>query len=468
MLSFTQTIFKILILLYPVLFCLIFTGKTWADEGGEIGVVTASRLNVRKLPGLNEPITQILKNGARVKIITHQEGWLQIYFDEQVGYIRNRKQYVRITGPVEKLKKEQDKPEQKQVSPETITQKIKSHEEEVMVFSEREISIINGLNELDLALNEVNQRVSGLKAELAELDAIIQEIENESAGLMNAIQLEEEYISKRLVALYKLHLIGKIHVLASADTMYDTLHRKFAMERILQYDAFMLKNHMEKKERLATLIEDLKQRKEKKILVKANFERQKKIMNHRRGKRKKLLGDIQAKKSLSLAAIESLKQAAEALDQAIMSMHVEPQEPQNTPIEAFTSHKGLLEMPVKGKIISSFGSYKNKRFNVINFNSGIEIEADRGEPIRAVLGGVVLYSGWFKSYGNMIIIDHGGHYYTVYAHAQELFKIKGDPVEKSEVIATVGDTASMSGSNLYFEVRHYGKSMNPLKWLNKG
>jgi len=68
----------------------------------------------------------------------------------------------------------------------------------------------------------------------------------------------------------------------------------------------------------------------------------------------------------------------------------------------------------------------------------------------------------------MIIIDHGNHYYTVYAHAEELFKSKGEPVEKMEVIATVGDTSSMSGSNLYFEVRHYGRSMNPLKWLKSG
>jgi septal ring factor EnvC (AmiA/AmiB activator) len=93
--------------------------------------------------------------------------------------------------------------------------------------------------------------------------------------------------------------------------------------------------------------------------------------------------------------------------------------------------------------------------------------ADRGEPIQAVQSGIVLYSGWFKSYGNMIIIDHGTHYYTVYAHAEELFKSKGDPVEEGEVIATVGDTASMTGSNLYFELRHRGKSIDPLKWLKK-
>ena len=67
----------------------------------------------------------------------------------------------------------------------------------------------------------------------------------------------------------------------------------------------------------------------------------------------------------------------------------------------------------------------------------------------------------------MIIIDHGENYYTVYSHADEVFKEKGDAVESGEVIATVGDTASMAGPVLYFEIRHHGKPLDPLLWLEK-
>lgn len=125
-------------------------------------------------------------------------------------------------------------------------------------------------------------------------------------------------------------------------------------------------------------------------------------------------------------------------------------------------------MPVKGKIISFFGPFKNKKFNVINFQSGIKIKSDRGEPIRAVSDGHVLYASWFKGYGNMIIIDHGDSYYTVYAHAEELFTTKGTRVETGQVVATVGDSGSMIGPNLHFEIRHHGKPIDPLKWIKKG
>jgi len=68
----------------------------------------------------------------------------------------------------------------------------------------------------------------------------------------------------------------------------------------------------------------------------------------------------------------------------------------------------------------------------------------------------------------MIIIDHGDHYYTLYAHAEELFKKKGDPVEAGEVIATVGDTGSMANPGLHFEVRYHGKPIDPAPWINQG
>lgn len=125
-------------------------------------------------------------------------------------------------------------------------------------------------------------------------------------------------------------------------------------------------------------------------------------------------------------------------------------------------------MPVNGKIISFFGQYINDKLNVVNFRSGIEIKADRGEPIRAIFDGRVLYADWFKGYGNMIIIDHGKNYYSVYAHAEELFTSKGDTVEMDEVVATVGDSGSMVGPALHFEVRHHGKPVDPLEWIKEG
>jgi septal ring factor EnvC (AmiA/AmiB activator) len=194
-------------------------------------------------------------------------------------------------------------------------------------------------------------------------------------------------------------------------------------------------------------------------------------MSRDRSVRKRLLADIRSQKALELAAIEALSQAANDLDREIQSLGRRKalNNPEKNGVQlTFSAYKGLLIMPVKGRIVHLFGPYRNKKYNVTNFRSGIDIKAEKGEPIRAVFKGRVIYASWFKGYGNMIIIDHGKNYYTIYAHLEETFKSKGDTVETREVIATVGDTGSFEGAKLYFEVRHHGKPQNPLEWLKRG
>ena len=175
---------------------------------------------------------------------------------------------------------------------------------------------------------------------------------------------------------------------------------------------------------------------------------------------------------LQLASIESLKKSARELDRAMMSFKDASQGLATPDIASaekpFAALKGLLMMPVKGKIVSFFGKNQDRKLKVTHIQSGINIKADRGEPIRAVHSGRTLYSSWFKGFGNMLIIDHGDHYYTVYAHLEEQFKSKGDPVETGEVVATVGDTGSLTGAGLHFEIRHHGKPMNPMDWIKQG
>ena len=102
------------------------------------------------------------------------------------------------------------------------------------------------------------------------------------------------------------------------------------------------------------------------------------------------------------------------------------------------------------------------------FRTGIDIQADRGEPVRSVYSGRILFSEWYKGYGNLMIIDHGDHYYSVYAHLEERLKSKGEKVETGETIGTAGDTGSVAGTGLYFELRHRGKPMDPLEWIKTG
>ena len=300
-------------------------------------------------------------------------------------------------------------------------------------------------------------------------------IETAYARLEEEIATGEAYAAKRLVAMYKLNWIGKIQLLATAPSFFAFINRKSSLERVLSQDETVLEKLRGDQAALDTLLAELNTKRSEKQALKIDLKRRITALNREQEKQAALLKRIQGKKELEQATLKSLWQAARSLDSTMATL--EPataygrhEPPTGSPAEdkPFEAYKGLLSWPVKGKIISFFGPYKDENANLVNFQSGIDIRSERGEPIRAVQDGYAIYSSWFKGFGNMLIIDHGNHYYTVYAYLEEVFKVKGDRVEKGEVIATVGDSGSLVGPALHFEIRHHGKPVDPLEWINKG
>jgi murein DD-endopeptidase MepM/ murein hydrolase activator NlpD len=121
-----------------------------------------------------------------------------------------------------------------------------------------------------------------------------------------------------------------------------------------------------------------------------------------------------------------------------------------------------MRWPVKGKVISEFGTKPNGLKN-----EGINIAVPEGTGVRAAESGVVAYAGnELKGYGNLVLIRHEGGWVTAYAHAKELFVKRGDTVKRGDVIAKAGQTGSVASPQLHFEVRKGATAMDPLKFLN--
>jgi septal ring factor EnvC (AmiA/AmiB activator) len=475
MLSFSQTFSKALILVVATVLLIQHSAEIQAAQP-QVGIITASLLHLRTGPNQAYPSLKILRKGTKIRILEQIDGWLKISYKGQIGYIRNRERYVNIIGTGiltdKQLKADQvDDIKSFREKAKNISLKIKKGETEVQMFTTKELNIIDNLNHIDLALNTARKKASESNTDLITLEKQISETTAVSKDLVKKIEENEIYAAKRLVSLYKLNWLGRLNVLASAESLFNLFQRKKYLELILSHDQNTRENLSKNKLELQMLLFRLNTQKKEKLSLEDDLEEQIQIMAAKRAQRASLLDDIRSKRTLEKAAIESLKQAAKDLNIIIKSLSsaaaAADQIKKNSPKD-FTSLKGLLNMPVRGKIVDYFGPYKNRKFDVVNFRSGIVIQADRGEPIRTVFGGKILYASWLKGYGNVIIVDHGDNYYTVYAHTEELFASKGDIVEKGQVVATVGDTGSLIGPSLHFEVRHHGKPVDPLKWIKKG
>ncbi|MBI4720843.1 MAG: peptidoglycan DD-metalloendopeptidase family protein [Chitinivibrionia bacterium] len=131
----------------------------------------------------------------------------------------------------------------------------------------------------------------------------------------------------------------------------------------------------------------------------------------------------------------------------------------------FAGLKGRLMRPVDGKIVKPYGASKHPKFGTVTFNSGVDISASDGSPIRAVARGKVEFVDWIAGYGQCLIINHGGGYYTLYAHVSQVFAAPEQVVSAGEVIAEVGDTGSMEGFVCHFEIRKSKEALDPADWF---
>jgi septal ring factor EnvC (AmiA/AmiB activator) len=113
-----------------------------------------------------------------------------------------------------------------------------------------------------------------------------------------------------------------------------------------------------------------------------------------------------------------------------------------------------------------FGPILNPRFNTVTLQKGIDLRAPEGSAARAVWRGRVVFAGWFQGYGNLVVLDHGDAYYSLYAHLQKIKPEVNDVLEAGDLVGSVGATGSLKGAYLYFELRHHGEALDPAPWFS--
>ena len=184
-------------------------------------------------------------------------------------------------------------------------------------------------------------------------------------------------------------------------------------------------------------------------------------------KRKNIISSLSQQIKKQGGQLNQLKDEARQLQNLIDSIGdilTEIPEP-DLDLKTFSTLRGKLAWPVKGKVKRLFGQYKP--LSDLRWQ-GILIEAPTGRHVRAVSHGRVAFSDWLRGMGNLIIIDHGKSYLSLYGHNESLFKSAGDWVEPGDIIGSVGNSGGRSSPALYFEIRKKGKPQNPTKWCKSG
>lgn len=475
MLSILKTNIKIIFFIGYLVLVVSSAGFAAQNRVLYKGLVNAFKLNIRKTPSNHSKVVNVVEKGETIDVIQQQGdigGWLTIVYKRNKGYVRNRPQYIQlipipIKQPVKQpVKKKDALKEIKNKENQKIQDKIQTQEKIVETFSQKEIEIMEGLNEIDYALNKARAKALALSTEIMHLEEKISQLNQDRKSLSKDIKTNREYAGKRLRALYKMKMIGRLNAAGLPSSVFDFFLEQHSMKRIISSDYDLLEQQNLALEKLEILEQELQKEIRRKTGLETELNDQIRMNKKETLKKEIILEKIRQKKKLSLAAVDALKKAALQLDNRINCLQKSAVLPSGD--GSFSNYKGRLILPARGEIVSNFGASGAENYKSFTFQKGIDIKVERGEPVKSVFKGEIMFAQWLSGYGNLLIINHGDNYYTLYAHVEEIFKRKGETVETGEVIATAGDTGSIKGMCLHFELRHHGKPVNPMKWLRKG
>jgi murein hydrolase activator len=390
--------------------------------------------------------------------------------------------------PIAKTEEIQDKT--KELT--TIKKEIEEKRRKIKEAAKEEKSILSQISEMDKKLSGKEKEIVSIGYEINETDGDIKQLEFAVAEVKGRIASKRKEIEKRLVALYRLGGAGYLPVLFSAADAGDVRRRGRYLSAVIYSDRALFDSFAADLADLERSMEALKAEKGALVLLRENADKKTLDLLREKERRTAYLSGIREKKSSYEQALTELETAQKKLsvliDQLLQERERKEREArekaekenkkanktETVPVKEHTSVpaggyfdglKGKLPRPAAGTVITKYGKGKDPKYDNPVYNKGIEIKAPLGSPIISVADGQVVYSDYFTGYGNLVIIDHGDGYYTVYAHAETLTKKVGDKVKANEKIGTVGDTGSLKGPTLYFEVRHHGNTADPEQWL---
>ena len=341
----------------------------------------------------------------------------------------------------------------------------------------RERSTASRISSLDEEIALTSRLVQSLKREEKKTRSRITQLKEDLLKNENELEILRVRYEQRVVNSYLKGRITDLERVFSSTTWRQAMYRTHYLKIISDIEKKMTKQieklligiSQQKLELEAALRENL--------ILKRDKEKQMSSYRNMRINREQELSRIRFdKKALALYVNEKeagLKQLENIIkkileDRARFEREERiRQQQQALKTKTFSALKGRLPWPANGRIIAKFGRQWNPKLKTTTENPGIDIKGQPGSAIRAIIGGVVTTITYIRGYGTTIIIDHGGGFYTVYSHVTNIQTNVDSEVRNGDVIAYMGDSGSINGSKLHFEIWGKGQKLNPELWLSK-
>jgi septal ring factor EnvC (AmiA/AmiB activator) len=368
-----------------------------------------------------------------------------------------------------------------------LRQRIETLQRDLAKSEESRSEAADALRVSEKAISEVNRRVVALAREQADISQALKEIRRKIEVNRNDTTKQQELLDR---------LVRHQYIYGNTDGLRLILEGKDAaeVERQIQYFGYVSRTRAglidSLKRNAAELSELAAAHKAKQTELAMNAAEQRKsraTLQAERFSRQKLFTKIKTDISKGRKEIGRLKRDEDRLTKLIDQLakaiartreerksdrdsvprkteSIESAADGSAAGQAFAALRGKLKLPVRGELQGRFGSPREE--GGVTW-TGLLIKTKTGNAVNAVADGQVVFADWYRGYGNLLVIDHGGGYMSVYGNNESLLKQVGDSTRSGETVASVGSSGGASESGVYFELRHEGKPFDPMKWVAK-
>ncbi len=330
------------------------------------------------------------------------------------------------------------------------------------------IKYLSGLEEeislLDRLVNQLAKEENQLRGEIERLEGEITEKEDE-------LQTLQERYARRVVRIYKRGTLSDLEKVLSSTSWRQAVYRTQYLRIIsdieerteAQIRALLIDIGRKKLSREAALRKQISLRRERETQVQE--------LRKKKRLKEKELRKIRQNKNQLARYLEEKQAGIKQLEAVIKKIQEDKarferaerirKQQEALKSKSFDKLRGKIPWPAEGRVIARFGRQWNPKLKTTTENPGIDIKGKPGSPIRAVMGGIVTTITYIRGYGTTIIIDHGGGFYTVYSHVTNVKTGVDQEVRTQDVIAYMGDSGSVNGSKLHFEIWGQGRRGKP-------
>jgi septal ring factor EnvC (AmiA/AmiB activator) len=308
--------------------------------------------------------------------------------------------------------------------------------------------VMSSLYEINSRMKKISKRRDNLNDQLIAAEADVTALAKSIADLEDHIKEQRLALSRRLRAMYMIGNEGVARVLFSSASSLDLDQSLKYLKLISEHDLSLIKSFRQNLVALAKKRERLNRRVSHLLGIQHSLKSQEDDLAHSQESKAEILRKLSSDRRRTLEKLAVIR--GRAGDPELLGLI-------NL---SFFEHKGQLAWPVRGNLAKGFGTIKNEVYRYTLSHKGFDFKVGQNKEVKSIFSGQVAFSGDLPGYEKTLIVDHGDHFYSVYAGLTQVRVDEGESVKEGQVVAT-------AANNVYFEIRHFSDAIDPKPWLNK-